>query len=364
MSAAPRSPPRSAHPRGSLALLLTAFLSAATVPALLSWTSHDQGRVLGNQREELRKLLAAGAEGRRESIPSRAVSGASAAELVRLPTGAGLSFKSELVFSDAQVDLFQKKSAREGEFGRALKPPGELSAKATRDGVEVIWAAPLDLEKLRTSLRDQPLLRLGFRVYRWREGEEPKLLTTFDAGQTAYRDRDLPLWQERFFYCVATVLEGTIGDLPTLIESKRSSVTTVETPEKFILAVLDGSDGPSGTPVRARLEIDAPVAGVERKSVVDVGPGERVRKSAADGDPIELDTGLVVKELRWRTGQVDTTVQRPEFLPDGRRKLDPASGLPSFRTETVAVSTRALVVELTERSGKTRTLESIVAPVR
>jgi len=63
---------------------------------------------------------------------------------------------------------------------------------------------------------------LGFRVYRWREGEEPRLVSPLAANETSFTDRDLPLWRVRFFYCVATVIEGTIGDLLTLIESKRS----------------------------------------------------------------------------------------------------------------------------------------------
>ncbi len=351
------APARSPWPRGRGALLLTAFLSAATVPALLSWTSHEDRQVLQSRQGELDELLRAGVEVRRESLPSRVVSGAQAAELVGVPSDAGLRFKSELLFSDAQIELFRQKSEREGEIERTLKPPDAVTAKATRDEIEVEWTAPADLDAVRASLRDQPLLRLGFRVYRWREGEEPTLLTTFEGVRTAYQDRDLPLWRERFFYCVATVLEGTIGDLPTLIESKRSPVITAETLENYLLAVVDGTDD------SARLELSAWLDGQWRKSTLDVGVGTRItaesrRTLEGRDEPFTLDTGLTVRELRWVDGQLETSTQRPEFLPDGKRRLDPATGLPTFRTEPVSVPTRTLTVILSEPSGATRTISS------
>lgn len=343
-------------PRGRRALLLTAFLGAATVPALLSWTSHDQGREIRDRQRELDELLRAGVEGRRESLPSRVVS-EDVAELVRIPSGAGLRFKSELLFSHSQVELFEQKSAREGEFERALKPPDAPVATATQDGIEVAWKAPTDLVSLRVSLVDQPLLRLGFRVYRWREGEEPRLLTTLidprDGGPeglgTKYQDRDLPLWRERFFYCVATVLEGTIGDLPTLIESKRSPVMTAETLENFKIEVVAGADDHATD--RAVVAFAAWVDGAWRQQQVDVAAGSRI---ASRG----LDTGLTVKELRWVDGAYELHRQRPEFLPDGRRKLDPESGRPTFHAETVMVPTRTLSLIVTDLSGAERTFTS------
>jgi len=347
----------SAWPRTRVPLLLTAFLGAATVPALLSWTSHDQARVLGRRQQELDELLRAGAEDRRESLPDRVVSGELAAELVRVPAGDGLRFRSELLFSDAQVELFRQKSSREGEFERALKPPDALTAKGTRDEIEVAWESPAGFASLRDLLSEQPLLRLGFRVYRWREGEEPKLLATLEGSKTAYQDRDLPLWRERFFYCVATVLEGTIGDLPTLIESKRSSVITAETQENFALEVLDG------TPDRGRFEVSAWLDGQWRKTVAEAGPGEPLRAAltrSRDGaeEQIPLDTGLTVRALRWVEGRIETTARRAEFLPDGRRKLDPETGAPTFRTEAVSLPTRTLVAELVDSSGAARTVAS------
>lgn len=344
-----------AHPGGGRRLLLTAFLAAATVPALLSWTSRTQGRAIRSRLSELDQLLAAGIEDRRESLPGRVVTEVPAAELVRIPAATGLRFRSELVFSAAQIDLFRRKSAREGEFERALKPPEGLAATATRNGIEVVWSSPPGLAEVTAALRDEPLLRLGFRVYRWREGDEPKLLATLEGSRTAYQDRDLPIRQERFFYCVATVLEGTIGDLPTLIESKLSPVITAETLENYTLELL------GGTEEVAELALEAWVDGAWRRCEIDLSAGDRVAASIArerDGRivDVELDTGLEVSQIRWLEGTLDTEVQHAEFLPDGRRKLDPSSGLPTFRTEAVTIPTRTLELVLAEPSGRTRTL--------
>jgi hypothetical protein len=197
---------------------------------------------------------------------------------------------------------------------------------------------------------------LGFRVYRWREGEEPRLLSSFDASQTSLTDRDLPLWRVRFFYCVATVLEGSIGDLPTLIESKRSSVMNVEKPENFELALLDGSGD------RARLRVSTWVEGEKLQGVAEFTAGQRVKESIdRAGNPVEVDTGLTVEGMRVVDGTAEKTVQRAEFMPDGRRKLDPATGRPLFRAETVTVPTRTLELRLNEASGATRTLTAELA---
>ena len=348
---------RSPWPSGGTALLLTAFLSAATVPALLSWSSNDQGRVLRGRAEELTKLLRAGVEGRRESLPSLPGSERAPVALTGAPVGDGTRFKSELVFSSAQVELFRQKSAREGEFERALKPPEALTATATRDGIGLGWTTPTSLAPLRASIANQPLLRLGFRVYRWREGEEPQLLSTFDDQRTEYQDRDLPVRRTRFFYCVVTVLEGTIGELPTLIESKRSAVITAETEETFTLTLMDGSEE------RVHFAVSAWIDGIERGAEVEVGLGESVRAEvprevAGQVVPFTIDTGLALRSLRFETGSATSTVERPEFQPDGRRKLDPTSGLPTFRKETLTTPTRTLEALLADESGVTRSIKS------
>jgi hypothetical protein len=306
------------------------------------------------QKLDLR--LQAGAEGRRDALPAAAVlseAAGGAAALFRIATDAGQKFDGELVFPPQQIALFRTKSAREGELARSMQPPVSVAATAARDSIEIVWQPPASLDVVRAKLREQPLLRLGFRVYRWREGEEPHLLSSFGDQQTQVTDRDLPLWRARFFYCVATVLEGTIGDLPTLIESKRSSVITVETLENFTVDVVGGSAE------HARVRISTSIDGAPREETIEVGAGDRITKVIErGGKPFDLDTGLVVKDLVATESASEETVDRPEFLPDGRRKLDPETGAPSFRKQKIRVPTRTLVLHCSEPSGVIRSFTS------
>jgi len=348
--------PASAQPAFLGALRLTAFLAAATVPALLSWTNRAPEEDLQRRHAELTELLRAGVEGRRRSLPPRETAGVPPADFTANLSGERPRLGSEIVFSRAELDLFTSKSHREGEFERALQPPADVTAKAGKESVEVAWAPPAGLAELRSSLGSQPLLRLGFRVYRWRDGDEPKLLTTFEGDRTAYEDRDLPLWRERFFYCVATVIEGTIGDLPTLIESKPSQVIPVETTENFTLEVVEGEAD------RVRLSLHALVDGRTIDRTIDAAVGDAIAPAVTDDTPAELArrlrTGLTLESKRFVDSEVVETVQRPEFLPDGRRKLDPSSGLPTFRSESVARPFRTLEVTCRDAAGATRTFTS------
>ncbi len=337
-------------------LLLTAFLGAGTVPALLFWFQQAREREFRGLQGELDLQLRSGTTERRETLPTRVLDEREAPTQFQLPERSSLHFRSELAFSAAQIESFRAKRSREGEFERALNPPTSLAATVRSGAIELSWEPPVDLDQVRDRLQGQPLLRLGFRVYRWREGDEPKLLTTFEGGKTAFQDRDLPLWRERFFYCVATVLEGTIGELPTLIESKRSSVITADTLEQFTLRVLDGEAD------HVRCALEASLDGRRHELTFDVAVGHPiVPPPAADLDAeeaVRLDTGLTVESARWIDGTLSVLRQRPEFLPDGRRKLDPASGAPTFRSESGSVPTRTLEVTCRDRSGATRTFTS------
>jgi hypothetical protein len=362
-----RSRPRDPHPRGLGLVLLTAFLTAATVPALHSWARRNQERQLQNRQGRLDRLLQAGSEDRRDALPERdpgsATDGTSPSvgravgRSVVVPVGARRSLEDTLVSPPSTVELFRAKGLREGEFERSLKPPATVTCSATRDGIEVRWERPADLDAQLALLRDLPLLRLGFRVYRWREGEEPRLVAPLAANETSFTDRDLPLWRVRFFYCVATVIEGTIGDLPTLIESKRSPVMKVETTENFKLEVEGGGADKASVALTAWLD------GSVRHETLEVAPGQRIAKTIRrSGRPFELDTGLTLQELRVVDGTTERAIQRAEFLPDGRRKLDPLTGRPVFHSENITVPTRTLELRMTEAGGATRTLSAPVSP--
>jgi hypothetical protein len=351
-----RSPAEGAHPRFTGLLLLTAFLAAATVPALHSWTRRNRERQLSVRRAELDELLRSGPRDRRSAL-SELQEVAAPERAVEVPAGERRTFEDTLVFSPAVVSLFRTQGTREGEFERALKPPANVTSTANRDAVELRWSFPAGFSALSEALRDLPLLRLGFRVYRWHDAEEPRLVASLDASAESYIDRDLPLWRVRFQYCVATVLEGTLGDLPTLLESKRSPVITVETPENFELAVLGGSAG------RVRLSLRAWVDRDWRSSELDLSEGAAVATTLErDGKAVPVDTGLTVREVRVIDGTTEKNVERAEFLPDGRRKVDPDSGRPTFRIENVVLPVQTIEVHFNDAAGGERTLSAPVAP--
>lgn len=346
-----RSP---APPRLGL-LWWTAAVASIAAPLALLVTARGEAAVLSRYQGELAELLRTGSEHRRGSLPAVLAIDGAAAPTASAPAGP-VVFAVTSVFSATEIERYRRKSASEGEFAQALQPPATLAADVTPDAIAVHWELPDGVGPVLERLADLPLLRLRFRVYRWREGDEPKLLTTLDGHRTAFQDRDLPVGRERFFYCVATVIEGTIGDLPTLIESKRSSVITVETVENFTLEVIESEAD------LVRLGLRATVDGRVLDRVLDVALGQPIvpAVSAETPEPLarRLDTGLTLTGVRLVEGNEQRTRSRPEFLPDGRRKLDPATGLPTYRSETLSVPTRTLELTCRERSGAIRTFTS------
>jgi hypothetical protein len=260
------------------------------------------------------------------------------------------------MFSAEQQARWIDKHASEGEFARDLLPPTSVEAVAHAERIDLEWMVPGNFAALETRVSAQPLLRLSFRIYRWRAGDEPKLLTTLTSDRTTFQDRDLPLWRERFSYCVATVIEGTIGDLPTLIESKRSSVISVETVESFSLTVLETESDV------VRLELAATLDGRRIERILDITVGGAIVPSISAETPAplaaRLDTGLALVGIRTLEGRTEEVRSRPEFLPDGRRQLDPVTGLPTFRSETVALPRRTVELSCRDRSGAIRTFTS------
>ncbi len=374
-------------------MLLTAFLTSATVPALNSWIHREKGQGLERSRQALEEDLleddlpvedllgadpleeatgtpsleepATGRERRsiRHEAPARWRAPVEARLLLwREESKAPTAFESSRLFAPEVVDLFAEKSSREGELSRALEAPDAPDLSVTREGVELRWELPENLAALRSEVSDNSLLSLGFRVYRWRRGEEPTLLATNDVSKTFYLDRGLPLWRQEFLYCVASVLEGQIGDLPTLIESQSSPVIAVETLENFSVEVLDG------TPELASVRLSVFVRGQWTRQTVELRDGDAVSAHFVleDGElgrqELELDTGLVVEQVVAVDETLDETRRRPEFLPDGRRKVNPSSGLPSFAKQWSSVPVRTVELRCRAQDSTRRTFVS--SPLR
>lgn len=340
------------HPRGMGIMLLTAFLGSATVPALHFWISKHQATDLEANRERIEASLNAPERKTESAIPERWKRRIPAPDWFTLGPAEGQpEFDSELLFSSRDVELFERKRSREGEFADALGSLAAPEATVTAAGVALHWEAPKGMTKVRTELADNPLLDLKYRVYRWREGEEPRLLTTIEVSQIYHLDTGLPLWKERFFYCVATVLEGTIDDLPTLMETAHSPVITVETSQNFEVHVLGGTES------LARLEVAAFREGGWIRKTFAVTPGGRVGVDNESEDSA-FDTGLRVTQIVVREERGEVSVQRPIFLSDGRREVDSISGLPTYRTDAEPVSSRFVEVHCEDRDQTIQTFTS------
>ena len=124
----------------------------------------------------------------------------------------------------------------------------------------------------------------------------------------------------------------------------------------------DGVEVVEGEANRVRLDLHALVDGNVLDRRIDAAVGEAIGPAVAADTPPELarrlQTGLTLESARVVESEKVETVQRPEFLPDGRRKLDPGSGLPTFRSESIARPLRTLEVTCRDRAGATRTFTS------
>lgn len=335
-------------------MLLTVFLASATVPALHLWIDRDAGNTLENGWSRFGNSLTGSSRPTRSSIPDWWTR-----ELLDLGWTAGpppekTAFGSDLLFPPRALELFAAKGSREGEFAQALSPPTTPRFEANQDGVALRWTSPPGMTAVRTQLGDHPLLQLAYRIYRWRESEAPTLLGAVDITQSFYLDQDLPLWSERFYYCVATVLEGKIDNLPSLIESKPSPVIAVQTPQNYQLQVLGGS------PDLAEVEVAVFREGRWQRREFAVSPGSRIGAPTVFGEDsdADFDTGLQVLNIEVREESGEVSVQRPIFLPDGRREVDPASGHPTFRSVNEPVQARRVELECMDPAGDVKRISS------
>jgi hypothetical protein len=340
-------------------MLLTVFLASATFPALNSWIHHNQGSSL----EAARSRLEAGLQNAdRPGISLIPHWWARKKEPLSWfdPNWPfeRLEVSSEVVFSAAVLDAFEARSTRESEFKAAVGSPEAPEVGVTDAGVALRWRPPEGLVAVRSELAENPLLDLRFRIYRWREGEDPQLLTSLEVTQNFFLDKNLPLWRDQYFYCVATVLEGKLDEVPTLIESKPSPVISVETRDRFSLQVLDGTGD------RAEVEVSAQQGGRWIRQTFQVAPGERIGATSAEesADLGPFDTGLTLLEIDVREVSEEVEVQRPVFLPDGRREVDAQSGLPTFRTRKIPASARILELRCKNQALQTREYTSEPLP--
>ncbi len=347
-----RRPDVSPQPRWIQGWVLTAFVVAATVPALISWMDRRQRSALEMRRTRLESLL-------RVQNPTEELSQPSARERVANPerwegwfkgVGDDIRLRDELLFDPEVLDQFHEQQNRRLDFAERLEAPPGLVAEVERDAVELRWLVPEALTELRSSLGEDSLLRIGFRVYRCLENEDPKLLGFNEISQSFFRDEDLPLWRERLHYRVATTLEGEVAGQKTLIDSRLSGVVSVETPENFTIELLGGDA------VQARVQVAVYHSGRWIRETFEARPGEALGSPrVVDEENVDFDTGLRVVAIDVLEGSISETVQKLEFLPDGRRKVDPATGLPSHVQLKYRVAVENVRLRCQDRNGGERT---------
>jgi hypothetical protein len=214
--------------------------------------------------------------------------------------------------------------------------------------------SPVGMTAVRAELGGHPLLQLAYRIYRWREAESPTLLGAVDITQTFYLDHDLPLFSDQYYYCIATVLEGKIDDVPTLMESKNSSVISVRSKQKYQVSVLGGSEG------LARVEVAVYADGRWRRKEFAVTPGSRIGVAGVPREESEpdFDTGLTVLDIEVREETAEASIDRPIFLPDGRREVNPSTGLPTFRSMTEPVHSQIVELECLDHAQEVTRISS------
>ena len=273
-----------------------------------------------------------------------------------------LEFTPTIFFSDTDIAAWQeRKSAR--DLYQEISPPLALSSHRREDGVLLTWEPNPRNDAIAGLAADNPLLKTGYRIYRWRIGEEPAVIATGPLKQTSLVDDDLGIRGGLVFYSVLTVLEGRIGEIETLIESERSEVLEVDLEDAFGVRLLgyadgasdaDGPRGPHAEDARVRIEVSLPSV----QHVFDVAAGETLGDLVEiDGRTVDLGTGLVIESVALIEDEQDETIRHPVFNPDGSRAFDETGFL--FQEETRRIPIQRLEVRCAGDRGKTRILSTV-----
>ncbi|MBI4881877.1 MAG: hypothetical protein HY812_19790, partial [Planctomycetes bacterium] len=138
-----------------------------------------------------------------------------------------LEFASKIFFADRELEGYRERRSKEDLY-RGIAPPLELRWSQRKKGVLLEWSPNPRNVAIEADVRGNPLLKTGYRIYRWRVGEDPAVVATATLNQTSYLDPEIGSRGGLIFYSVVTVLEGRIGQRDTLIESESSDVLEVD----------------------------------------------------------------------------------------------------------------------------------------
>ncbi len=263
-----------------------------------------------------------------------------------------LEFAAETFFSAAELSTYADRRSTE-ELFRRIAPPLRLRWEPHGLAIELAWDRNPANDAIEREAAGNSLLSTGYRVYRWRVGETPRVIATGSLSQTRHLDEGLGARGGTVFYAVLTVLEGRIGEKDTLIESERSEVLTVVREDAFDVRLL--GDATAGDEPRVRIEVTVATEEDLASATFDVGVGDTIggpREVA--GRTIDFHTGLEVAAIDVIAETRDETIRHPLFNPDGSRAFDETGFL--FREEVRKIPVQRLEVRCDGDRGATRSL--------
>ncbi len=192
-------------------------------------------------------------------------------------------------------------------------------------------------------------LQAGFRVDRWRAGEEPAVIATVPFDRTSYLDGTVGPRGGAWTYRVRAFVAGKASDGSRVAEERKSDLVSVSRSEAFDLALV------AGDTTKVTLEVTVTVGTGKKSARFEARRGERIGSSRdVDGMAVDFSTGLTVSEIAELDDVRELTVRHPLFNPDGSRRID-ENGL-VYRDEVRKVPVRRLEVRVQDSAGATRAL--------
>ena len=263
-----------------------------------------------------------------------------------------LQFESTVFFAEHELEGYQARKSREDLFQR-IAPPLAVRGRRRESGVLLEWDQNPVNEVIQRNVGADAQLKAGYRIYRWREGQQPARIAAASLDTTSYLDVDLGPRGGRVFYSVLSVLAGRIGIHDTLIESKQSEVLEIDLSESFELQLIDG------TAERATIEVSVVIEANRYSARFEVASGDSIGTlSGVDGRDgvrtVDFGTGLIVKGIVEVSDVRDQVIQHPVFNPDGSRASDD-TGFVS-REEVRKIPIQRLEVRCENAAGQTRVL--------
>ncbi len=265
-----------------------------------------------------------------------------------------LEFAAKTFYTDRELEGYRERRSKEDLY-RGIAPPLDLRWSQRKKGVQLEWSPNPQNAAIEADVRGNSLLKTGYRIYRWRMGEEPAVVATALLNQTSYLDQDIGPRGGLVFYSVVTVLEGRIGQRDTLIESESSDVLEVDLEETFELRLL------GGTPEEAVVEVVVTFGNERLSSKFPVRKGDTIGRLAeietqSGLRAVDFTTGLRVTEIAEIEHIREEVIRHPVFNPDGSRSFDETGFL--FREETRKVPIQRLEVRCEDERGRPRSLSA------